>query len=207
MNLLHLIWVYGHFGTISIYGKSWEIDIGSNQQNGARTHQSTTDCKCAWYFSYSEQQPPTKDTHWYYYGKVHMSMKILRIAAETKRYLNSFSWICLGSYGRNLALLGWFIPLLSRYLWGFIVIPATAGRWGASSDAAAHGIYIQPGSASACRDHTKAPNLNLLGNKNKLLLQRIYIYMCIHYIYMCVYVYLELGWMIKILKVNLKVKT
>jgi hypothetical protein len=34
VNLLHLIWVYGHFGTISIYGKSWEIDIGSNQQNG-----------------------------------------------------------------------------------------------------------------------------------------------------------------------------
>ena len=117
-----------------------------------------------------------------------MSMKILRIAAETKRYLNSFSWICLVSYGRNLALLGWFIPLLSRYLWGFIVIPATAGRWGASSDAAAHGIYVQPGSASACRDQTKAPNLNLLGNKNKLL-QRIYIYMCIHIIYMCVYVY------------------
>jgi hypothetical protein len=37
--------------------------------------------------------------------------------------------------------------------------------------------------------------------------KNIYLHVYTYYIYVCVYVYLELGWMIKILKVNLKVKT
>ena len=46
----HLLWVYGHFGAIHDDGKAWEIyviDLGSNQQHGARTQRSTHD-RCNW---------------------------------------------------------------------------------------------------------------------------------------------------------------
>ena len=53
----------------------------------------------------------------------------------------------------------------------------------------------------------KGAKLKSFGEQKQITSKNIYLHVYTYYIYVCVYVYLEFGWMIKILKVNLKVKT